>query len=68
MGGPVGLIEAILGGNVACRGPDGGIVGLATAPGGGPGRENGGEPLGTPGGGGADEGSFISAFPFIALV
>jgi hypothetical protein len=55
MGVPVGLTGATLGGNVYCGGPDGGTAGLESAPGGGPGLENGGEPLGTPGSG-ADEG------------
>lgn len=56
MGGPVGLAGgATLGGNVDCGGPVGGTMGLASAPGGGPGRANGGDATGTPGGG-ADEG------------
>ena len=55
MGVPVGLTGATLGGNVECGSPDGDTAGLASAPGGGPGLENGGEPLGTPGSG-ADEG------------
>jgi len=55
MGVPVGLNGARLGGNVDCGGPDGGTAGLGSTPGGGPGLENGGETLGTPGSG-ADEG------------
>jgi hypothetical protein len=55
MGEPVVLTGAILGGNVDCGGPDGGTAGLASTPGGGPGLENGGDPLGNPGSG-ADEG------------
>lgn len=55
MGGPVGLTGATLGGNADCGGPDGGAAGLASTPGGGPGRENGEEATGTPCGG-DDEG------------
>lgn len=55
-GGPVGLTGAPLGGNADCGGPDGGTADLASVAGGGPGLENGGEPVGTPGSG-ADEGN-----------
>lgn len=49
-GGPVGLPGATLGGNVDNGGPEGGPAGLTSVPGGGPGRENGGEEAGIPAG------------------
>lgn len=51
----MGLPGATFGGNVENGSPEGGPAGLTNDPGGGPGRENGGEEAGIPGIG-AEEG------------